>query len=66
MPAVEAIRERIWMSIREQIKAYRGDPAHIDARELAARLLAEHPGSGLAENQVALEFHRIRRAMRAR
>jgi hypothetical protein len=60
------VRDLIWGRIRAEIAAYPGEPTYIDARSLAARLIARFRGSGLDADQVALEFHRIRRALRDR
>jgi hypothetical protein len=66
MPSVEHARERIWERIRHELATLPGDPVFVDARKLARQLLEEIPGSELDENQVALEYHRIRRAMISR
>jgi hypothetical protein len=65
-PAQDLIRSRIWESIRQRVQQISDGSASMDARRLAVGILAEFPGSGLDENQVAVELHRIRRALRDR
>jgi hypothetical protein len=62
----DQVRQQIWERIHDRVAACLGDPVVIDARQLAGELLAEFPGSGIDEGQIALEFHRIRRAFRER
>jgi hypothetical protein len=59
-------QQRIWERIRERIAAFDKDPFMIDATALAIELIEKFPGSGLDANQAAIEFHKIRRAIRDR
>ena len=68
------VQDRIWERIRERVSMHKvganfffpDDRNYFDVRAFADQLLQEFPGSGLEQNQVAVEFHKMWRIARDR